>query len=159
MNGLSGPPLIQRIWERGTRGMSRETEMALGQAAIVGGFAGAAGVANIVDEKFLKGRLGFKKKDSAASAFLRGSLVGLAGMGAIIYVLKETGALQGGVFGPIRLAGLGSPMHTKDMKNESSSSHKADMPHVSKNLPAPKDYLWVENADSRYLVIDPKYAL
>lgn len=154
MNGLSGPPLIQRIFERGTRGVSRETERTLGQAAVVGGFAGAAGVANIVDEKFLKGRLGFKKKDSAASAFLRGSLVGLAGMGAIIYVLKETGQLRDrGLFG------LGSPMHTKDMKNESSSSHKADMPHVSKNLPAPKDYLWVENADSRYLVIDPKYAL
>ena len=156
MNGLSGPPLIQRIWERGTRGVSRETERTLGQAAVVGGFAGAAGVANIVDEKFLKGRLGFKKKDSAASAFLRGSLVGLAGMGAIIYVLKETGQLR---TGGGHLFGLGSPMHTKDMKNESSSSHKADMPHVSKNLPAPKDYLWVENADSRYLVIDPKYAL
>jgi len=152
MSELSGPPLIQRIWESGTRGVSRETERTLGQAAVIGGFAGAAGVANIVDEKFLKGRLGFKKKDSAASAFLRGSLVGLVGVGAIIYLLKETGNQP-------RLFGLGSPMHTKAMKNESSSSHKADMPHVSKNLPAPKNYLWVENADSRYLVIDPKYAL
>jgi len=152
MSELSGPPLIQRIWESGTRGVSRETERTLGQAAVIGGFAGAAGVANIVDEKFLKGRLGFKKKDSAASAFLRGSLVGLVGVGAIIYLLKRD-------WHQPRLFGLGSPMHTKDMKNESSSSHKADMPHVSKNLPAPKNYLWVENADSRYLVIDPKYAL
>ncbi|MBU02932.1 MAG: hypothetical protein CME55_06520 [Halieaceae bacterium] len=121
------------------------------KVALVGGLAGASGLANVVDETYLKKRLGFKKKDSAQSAFVRGALMGGIGMLAIKFLQTNTSALD--------MFGLGSPMHTKDMKNESSSSHKADMPHVSKNLPAPKDYLWVENADSRYLVIDPKYAL
>jgi len=121
------------------------------KAAVIGGLAGVSGVANVVDEMYLKKSLGFKKRDSAQSAFVRGAAIGVIGLTAIAYLRSNTTALD--------MFGLGAPMHTKDRKDESADSHKAPMPHVSKNLPAPNDYLWVENADSRYLVIDPKYAL
>lgn len=121
------------------------------KAAVLGGLAGVSGLANVVDEMYLKKSLGFKKRDSAQSAFVRGAAIGAIGLTAIGLIRSNTTALD--------MFGLGAPMHTKDRKDESADSHKARMPHVSKKVQAPNDYIWVENADSRYLVIDPKYAL
>lgn len=121
------------------------------KAAVLGGLAGVSGLANVVDEMYLKKSLGFKKRDSAQSAFVRGAAIGAIGLAAVGFLRTNTTALD--------MFGLGAPMHTKDRKDESADSHKARMPHVSKKVQAPDDYIWVENADSRYLVIDPKYAL
>ena len=121
------------------------------KAAIIGGLAGVSGAANVVDEMYLKKKLGFKKRDSAQSAFVRGAALGAVGMIAIVAIRANTTALD--------MFGLGAPMHTKDMRDESPKSHKGDMPHVSKNLPAPKDYIWSQNGGSQYLVIDPKFSL
>jgi hypothetical protein len=121
------------------------------KGAVIGGLAGISGVANVVDEQYLKKRLGFKRRDSTYSSFVRGSLIGLVGAVALAYVKGNTTALD--------MFGLGSPMHIKDMRDESPSSHKGEKPHVAKPLNPPQDYIWAESADSRYLVIDPKYAL
>ena len=53
------------------------------KAAVLGGLAGVSGVANVVDEMYLKKSLGFKKRDSAQSAFVRGAVIGAAGLAAI----------------------------------------------------------------------------
>ena len=121
------------------------------KGAVIGGLAGISGVANVVDEQYLKKKLGFKRRDSSQASFIRGSLIGLVGAVALAYVKGNTTALD--------MFGIGSPMHIKDMRDESPSSHKAEMPHVSKPLNPLQDYIWAESADSRYLVIDPKYAL
>ena len=93
------------------------------KAAVLGGLAGVSGVANVVDEMYLKKSLGFKR-DSAQSAFVRGAVIGAAGLAVIGFLRTQTTALD--------MFGLGAPMHTKDRKDENPDSHKARMPHVSK---------------------------
>ena len=93
MNEIAGPPW-KTAFERTTRGMNdnfgREAEIAFVKVLVIGGFAGAAGLGNVIDKKFLDGRLGFKKKDSTASAFLRGSLVSLVMIGPfLLYSINQ----------------------------------------------------------------------
>jgi len=126
-------------------------EDAMMKAALVGGFAGAAGVANIVDEQYLGKRLGFGKRDSAQSSFIRGALIGGVAAIGLALIKGNTGALN--------MLGLGVSMPIKDRIDSKKTSHQAPMPHVSRTLPAPVDYVWAEDGSSKYLVIDPKYAL
>jgi hypothetical protein len=79
---------------------------------------------------------------------LRGSWLG--GTAAYFALL----ASQKDVFNP-----FGASQAIRDMRDESPMSHKAEMPHVSKPLKAPEDYVWSGEGDSKFLIIDPKYSL
>ena len=57
------------------------------KGAVIGGLAGISGVANVVDEQYLKKRLGFKRRDSTYSSFVRGSVIGLVGAVALAWDL------------------------------------------------------------------------
>ena len=64
------------------------------KAAIIGGLAGVSGAANVVDEMYAKKKLGFKKRDSTQSAFVRGAALGAVGMIAIAAIRANTTALD-----------------------------------------------------------------
>ena len=126
-------------------------EDTLMKAALVGGVAGATGLANIVDEQYLSTKLGVGRRDSASSSFMRGALIGGVAAIGLALVRGNTRAMD--------MFGLGASMTIKDMMDESPTAHQAPMPHVSRELSPPEDYIWAENDGAKYLILDPKYAL
>ena len=79
---------------------------------------------------------------------LYGSLIGGATAFTVLTLARKD------VFNP-----FGASQAIRDMRDESPMSHKAEMPHVSKPLKAPEDYVWSGEGDSKFLIIDPKYSL
>ena len=118
------------------------------KAAVLGGLAGVSGVANVVDEMYLKKSLGFKKRDSAQSAFVRGGQLVLLDWRLSASFAPPTA---------LDMFGLGAPMHTKDRTREPrfrsggvcSASRRKSMPPTITSVKTP----------TAAFVIDPKYAL
>lgn len=119
--------------------------------AVAGGLVGASGLAYTIDQKVVGKRLGFKKNDRTATLFLKGAFFGSILALTLGIIRKEAG--YGEMFG------LGAGYGVKDRISERSLTDHGVVPHVSKPLNAPDDYIWSDNGDSKYLILDPKYSL
>ena len=119
--------------------------------AAIGGVIGVSGLGYTIDQKIAGKRLGYKKNDPASTLFLKGAFYG--SLVAIFLGITQSQPGFGEMFG------LGAGPGVKDRINERTSSGDSIMPHISKQLEAPDDYIWSDNGSSKYLILDPKYSL
>jgi len=120
------------------------TAIMVAAAALI---TGAGEGINSYLEKNVKAFKRTRPRTSSGRA-LYGSLIGGAAAFTALTLARKD------VFNP-----FGASQAIRDMRDESPMSHKAEMPHVSKPLKAPDDYVWSGEVDIKYLIIDPKYSL
>jgi hypothetical protein len=132
------------------RPLSQIEKKNMNTAIIVAAIALGTGAGEAINSYAEKNVKWFRQNrpETSFERALRGSVLGGVAAWATLRAARKD------VFNP-----FGASQAIRDMRDESPMSHKAEMPHVSKPLKAPEDYVWSGEGDSKFLIIDPKYSL